>query len=101
MSGRWSGWRTRRTVLALFDSFEEAQDRDRVEMASEDFASQNFGRSERGLVEVQDIEAAGGGERSDFIEVDHEASLVPAGITPGLFAVRLGGGTKSAATSRA
>jgi hypothetical protein len=96
MSGRWSDCSARRTVSARLDLFERDKDRDRVVRMQLQIADHA-----QGFVELQDIEAAGDGERSDFLEVDHAASLVPAGITPGLFAVRLGGGTMSAVTFRA
>ena len=47
----------------------------------------------QGFVAAENVIGAMDGERSDFLEIDHTASLVPAGITPGLCAVRLGGGS--------
>jgi hypothetical protein len=61
----------------------------------------DFCSGETGFIERQHIHRALSGERPDFLEVDHLASLVLAGITPGLYAFRLGRGTMSAVTFRA
>jgi hypothetical protein len=80
---------------------------DGLEMLWQYFAEENVEAvclAPQGVGQPQQTKPAGGARRDRAGEVRHNMAfggLVSAGITPGLYAVRLGGGTMFAVTFRA